>query len=78
MIDDERFTPIFRSLVARDIVVLGHQGEPRNAWLPLDEMTVKGDRDYFAEHPQYHMAAGKRSCSPAYVAVQTIVSASVA
>jgi len=55
MIDDERFTPIFRALVERDVVVLGHQGEPRNAWLPLDQMTVKGDRDYFAEHPQYHM-----------------------
>lgn len=55
MIDDERFTPIFRFLVERDVVVLGHQGEPRNAWLPLEEMTVKGDRDYFAEHPQYHM-----------------------
>ena len=55
MIDDERFTPIFDFLVERDVVVLGHQGEPRNAWLPLDEMTVKGDRDYFADHPQYHM-----------------------
>jgi predicted TIM-barrel fold metal-dependent hydrolase len=55
MIDDERFTPVFRFLVERDVVVLGHQGEPRNAWLPLEEMTVKGDRDYFGEHPQYHM-----------------------
>lgn len=55
MIDDARFTPVFRSLVERGVVVLGHQGEPRNAWLPLDQMTVRGDRDYFAEHPQYHM-----------------------
>ncbi len=55
MIDDARFTPLFRSLVERGVVVLGHQGEPRNAWLPLDEMTVRGDREYFAEHPQYHM-----------------------
>ncbi|MGH8263296.1 MAG: amidohydrolase family protein, partial [Steroidobacteraceae bacterium] len=55
MIDDARFTPIFRSLAERGVVVLGHQGEPRNAWLPLDEMTVRGDREYFAEHPQYHM-----------------------
>src|SRR5688572_21201722 len=38
------------------VPVLGHQGEPRNAWLPLDEMTIRGDRVYFAEHPQYHMA----------------------
>lgn len=55
MIDDARFTPIFLSLIERGVVVLGHQGEPRNAWLPLDEMTVRGDREYFAEHPRYHM-----------------------
>ncbi|WP_129777645.1 amidohydrolase family protein [Peristeroidobacter soli] len=56
MIDDPRFTPIFRMLEARGTVVLGHLGEPRNAWLPLAEMTVNGDREYFKEHPQYHMA----------------------
>jgi hypothetical protein len=38
------------------VPVLGHQGEPRNAWLPLDQMTIRGDREYFAAHPQYHMA----------------------
>jgi predicted TIM-barrel fold metal-dependent hydrolase len=57
MIDDERFTPIFRDLERRGIVVLGHQGEPRNAWLPLDEMTTRGDREYFSAHPEYHMFA---------------------
>jgi predicted TIM-barrel fold metal-dependent hydrolase len=55
MIDDERFTPVFRALSERGVVVLGHQGEPRNAWLPLEQMTVRGDREYFAAHPQYHM-----------------------
>jgi predicted TIM-barrel fold metal-dependent hydrolase len=55
MIDDERFTPLFRALSARGAVVLGHQGEPRNAWLPLEQMTIRGDREYFASHPQYHM-----------------------
>jgi predicted TIM-barrel fold metal-dependent hydrolase len=55
MIDDARFVPVFESLVARGVVVLGHQGEPRNAWLPLDQMTIRGDREYFAAHPQYHM-----------------------
>ncbi len=55
MIDDARFTPVFRALVERGVVVLGHQGEPRNAWLPLEQMTVRGDREYFAEHPHYHM-----------------------
>ncbi len=56
MIDDLRFTPIFRMLEEQGTVVLGHLGEPRNAWLPLVQMTVNGDREYFKEHPQYHMA----------------------
>lgn len=55
MVDDARFTPIFRFLEQRGVVVLGHQGEPRNAWLPLDQMTTRGDRQYFTEHPEYHM-----------------------
>jgi hypothetical protein len=57
MIDDARFTPIFAELAERGVCVLGHQGEPRNAWLPLDKMTINGDRQYFTEHPQYHMFA---------------------
>jgi predicted TIM-barrel fold metal-dependent hydrolase len=57
MIDDERFTPLFRNLERRGIVVLGHQGEPRNAWLPLGAMTTRGDREYFSAHPEYHMYA---------------------
>jgi predicted TIM-barrel fold metal-dependent hydrolase len=56
-IDDARFTPIFQFLEQRGVVVLGHQGEPRNAWLPLDQMTTRGDRQYFTEHPEYHMFA---------------------
>lgn len=57
MIDDARFTPVFRLLERRHVVVLGHQGEPRNAWLPLEKMTIRGDREYFVAHPQYHMFA---------------------
>jgi predicted TIM-barrel fold metal-dependent hydrolase len=58
-IDDERFDPLFDWLARRGVPVLGHQGEPRNAWLPLEEMTIRGDREYFAEHPQYHMLGKK-------------------
>jgi predicted TIM-barrel fold metal-dependent hydrolase len=57
MIDDARLAPIFKFLEQRGVVVLGHQGEPRNAWLPLDQMTTRGDRQYFTEHPEYHMFA---------------------
>ena len=34
--------------------LMGHL-EPRNCWLPLEEMTVKNDRRYFQNNPQYHM-----------------------
>ena len=57
MIDDPRFAPIFTMLEKRHVVLLGHQGEPRNAWLPLEKMTIRGDREYFTQHPQYHMFA---------------------
>jgi len=57
MIDDARFKPIFDSLEKRGVVVLGHLGEPRNAWMPLAEMTTSGDREYFTANPRYHMAA---------------------
>jgi hypothetical protein len=56
MIDDARFSPLFSWLARRGIPLLGHQGEPHNCWLPLDKMTVNNDREYFAHHPQYHMA----------------------
>ena len=57
MIDDARFDPIFDALEKRGIVVLGHLGEPRNAWLPYDAMTIRGDREYFTTNPRYHMYA---------------------
>ncbi len=55
MIDDPRFDPIFRMLTDRKIAVIGHLGEPKNCWLPLEEMTTNNDRNYFRDHPEYHM-----------------------
>jgi predicted TIM-barrel fold metal-dependent hydrolase len=55
MIDDPRFDPIFKMLAQRGIPVLGHIGEPKNCWLPLDEMTTNNDRNYFTNNPEYHM-----------------------
>jgi predicted TIM-barrel fold metal-dependent hydrolase len=55
MVDDSRLDPIFAFLESSSIPFIGHQGEPHNCWLPLDEMTVNNDREYFREHPQYHM-----------------------
>ncbi|HXA02867.1 MAG TPA: amidohydrolase family protein [Cytophagaceae bacterium] len=55
MVDDPRLSPIFEFLVKNKIPLTGHLGEPKNCWLPLENMTVDQDRKYFAEHPEYHM-----------------------
>lgn len=55
MIDDPRFDPIITYIKERGLSIIGHLGEPRNAWLPIDQMTVKGDVDYFSKNPNYHM-----------------------
>lgn len=55
MLDDPRFDPVFKHIIQRDKMVVGHLGEPLNCWLPLEEMTTNNDRNYFEEHPQYHM-----------------------
>jgi predicted TIM-barrel fold metal-dependent hydrolase len=54
MIDDERFDPVFEKVRSLGLTLTAHLGEPRNCWLPIEEMTVAGDRAYFATHPQYH------------------------
>lgn len=55
MIDDQKFDAIFTHMKSIGLPLIGHQGEPKNCWLPLDQMTVNNDRQYFAAHPQYHM-----------------------
>jgi len=55
MIDHPRFRSVFEFLSERDIPVIGHLGEPRNCWLPVEEMTVESDKRYFTRHPEFHM-----------------------
>ncbi len=55
MIDDPQFDPIFDHLIEKNIPLIGHMGEPKNCWLPVEEMTVNNDKEYFKNHPQYHM-----------------------
>jgi len=55
MIDDPKFDTIFHYLTLHHIPVVGHCGEPRNCWLPIDKMTIRGDSSYFSRHPEYHM-----------------------
>ncbi len=54
MIDDARFDSVINFIEQNNIAILGHLGEPKNAWLATDSMTIKGDKNYFTEHPQYH------------------------
>jgi hypothetical protein len=55
MIDNPRFDPVINFVISQDKTVMAHLGEPKNCWLPLDSMTVNGDRSYYKNHPQYHM-----------------------
>lgn len=55
MIDHPRFAPVFEFLSERGVPVVGHLGEPKNCWLPVEEMTVKSDQRYFTRHPEFHM-----------------------
>ncbi|MES1971083.1 MAG: amidohydrolase family protein [Pseudomonadota bacterium] len=54
-LDDPRFDPIIAHIRARGVPLIAHQGEPKNCWLPLDQMTTENDRSYFSEHPEYYM-----------------------
>jgi len=54
-INDRRFDPIFDFMAAHKYPVMGHIGEPRACWLPIEEMVVNNDRSYFARYPEYHM-----------------------
>ncbi len=55
MLDDPKFDPIFQFIKDQNKVLLSHAGEPKNCWLPLDEMTVNNDRGYFGKYPEFHM-----------------------
>ena len=55
MIDDPQFDAVFEFLVQKNLPVIGHLGEPKNCWLPVEEMTVENDKSYFKNHPEFHM-----------------------
>jgi len=55
MIDDPKFDPIFDFIESQNKTLTGHIGEPRDCWLPLEEMLAGSNRQYYSSHPQYHM-----------------------
>lgn len=55
MVDDARLDPVFSYLSDKKITVMGHLGEPKNCWQPLEEMNDSNNYRYYKGHPQYHM-----------------------
>ncbi len=55
MVDNPAFDSIFMYLEENNIPVLAHLGEPKDCWLPLDEMTDPGDKNYYKNNPEYYM-----------------------
>jgi Amidohydrolase len=55
MLDDSGFDKVMQHIEASRLILVAHQAEPKNCWLPLDQMTTDNDRGYFRSHPEYHM-----------------------
>lgn len=53
MVDAIQLDPIIDFLETNNIPLLGHNGEPRDCWLAIDEMTF--NQGYYGAHPEYHM-----------------------
>ena len=53
MVDDVGLDSVLTYLETNSIPLLGHNGEPKDCWLPLDEMTF--NQGYYGSHPEYHM-----------------------
>lgn len=55
MVDNPRFKPVWNFLTEARLPVIGHLGEPRNCWLPVEQMTINTDKRYYTRHPEFHM-----------------------
>lgn len=54
-LDHPGLSPLAAHAHALGLALIGHQGEPHNCWLPLEQMTTDNDRRYFRRRPQHHM-----------------------
>ena len=52
--DHPAFDPIYSFLEENNIPLMAHIGEPKDCWLPLDEMVAPNNRSYYQGSPQYH------------------------
>lgn len=53
MVNDPKLNAVLNFLEENNIPVIGHNGEPKDCWLPLNKMTF--GKSYFSSHPEYHM-----------------------
>jgi hypothetical protein len=53
MVSNPRIDTVLQYLEKRKIPLIGHNGEPRDCWLPLEKMTFS--QGYYKAHPEYHM-----------------------
>ncbi|GGD71177.1 amidohydrolase family protein [Maribacter cobaltidurans] len=53
MVDHPRIDSVLTFLTKASVPLLGHNGEPRDCWLPLEDMTFS--QGYYGNHPEYHM-----------------------
>lgn len=55
MIDDPKFDAVFRHIAELQKPLVGHLGEPKACWQPVEEMKANNNKNYFTAHPKYHM-----------------------
>lgn len=55
LIDNPKFDAIFAHLAEKGIPLVGHLGEPKACWQPIEKMQANNNKNYFKQNPQYHM-----------------------
>jgi hypothetical protein len=55
MIDNLRIDSVLQFIQSSNKALIAHMAEPKNCWLPLNEMTTNDDREYFGGTLQYYM-----------------------
>lgn len=54
MISNSRFDTVISWIEKKGLPLSAHFGEPKNCWMPIDSMTVLGDKSFFRDHPIDH------------------------
>ena len=52
--DHPALDPIYSFLEENNIPLMAHIGEPKDCWLPLEEMEAPNNRNYYQHNPQYY------------------------